>query len=173
MSSPDYSPRDPSSGDLPPGLAGGFILLLCAVVPFIMIAITYEVIARHFFNAVPLWVNDVTGYLQLAVTLLGGAYVMAREGHTRVDIVVEHSSVGIQRRLRWVNAVLVLLVCIVLACASGYTVWDAYQRKLGGVGIIEVPKYVILSPIFVGTVLLCIERVRYLRALIRGLRTVP
>lgn len=168
MSFSDYSPRDPSSGDLPRGLAGIFIVLLCAVVPFIMLAITYEVLARHFFNAVPLWVNDITGYLQLAVTMLGGAFVMAREGHTRVDIVVEHTSRGIQRRLSWINAVLVLLVCLVLVAASAFTVWDAYQRKLTWIGIVDVPKWVILSPILVGTVLLCMERMRYLLNWMRG-----
>jgi TRAP-type C4-dicarboxylate transport system permease small subunit len=149
------------------------MLLLCAVVPFVMLAITYEVVARHFFDAVPLWVIDVTGYLLMAVTFLGGAFVMAREGHTRVDILVVHASTGIQRTLMLVNAILVLVVALVLSVVSGYSVWDAFQRNLAVVGVVDVPRYVVLSPIFVGCVLLCVERLQRLRVLLRGGAIVP
>lgn len=165
--------EDPSAGGLPPGVAGAFVLLLCAVLPFIMLSVSYEVVVRHFFGMVPLWINEVTGYLLLALTFLGGAFVMARDGHTQVDILVEHASAGVKRQLVLINAVLVLFIAVVLACASGFTVWDAYQRKLSMVGIIEVPRYVILTPIFVGCVLLCFERVRKIRELIRTRTTPP
>ena len=57
------------------GVAGALVLVLCAVVPFIMVAVSYEVAMRHFFGLVTLWLNDVTGYLLLALTFLGGAFV--------------------------------------------------------------------------------------------------
>lgn len=170
MSSAEYSPYDPSASELPRGPERWFVLLLCAIVPFVMLAITYEVVARHFFNAIPLWVNDVTGYLLMAVTFLGGAFVMSREGHTRVDILIVHADASVQRTLTLVNAILVLLVSAVLACAAGYAVWDSFARKLSVVGVVEVPRYVVLSPIFVGCVLLCVERTLRVRALVQVLR---
>ena len=165
MSVPEQHPvpADPSAAQLPRGVAGAFVLLLCAVVPFIMFAVSYEVVMRFFFGRVTLWLNDVTGYLMLALTFLGGAYVMARDGHVQVDIVVEHTSAAVKRRLKIVNAVLVLLVALVLAAASGFTVVDSYQRNLAMVGIIDVPRWLVLTPIFVGSVLLVVERILYLR----------
>lgn len=165
--------EDPSAAGLPRGIAGKFVLLLCAVVPFVMLAVSYEVVVRHFFGLVPLWVNETTGYLLLALTFLGGAFVMARDGHTQVDIVVEHTTPGVKRRLVLVNTLLVALVALVLAGASGFTVWDGYQRKLMVIGIIEVPRWLVLSPIFVGSVLLFVERVRHLRVLLRGPAVAP
>ena len=153
---------------LPPGIHGAFILLLCLVTPFITFAITYDVIVRYVFNDTLLWLNDVTGYLLAALTFLGGAYVMSRDGHTRVDILVTHAPLSIRRPLTVVDALLVLGVCFVLAVASGYTVWDSYQRSVSVVGIVQVPRALVLAPIFVGSVLLCIERVRYLRRLLRA-----
>ena len=167
MTSPERALEDPSAAGLPPGIAGKFVLLLGAVVPFVMLSVSYEVGVRYFFGLVPLWVNETTGYQLLALTFLGGAFVMARDGHTQVDIVVEHTTPGVRRRLVLINTVLVLLIALALACASGFTVWDGYQRKLMVVGIIEVPRYVVLSPIFVGSVLLFVERLRRLRALLR------
>ena len=173
MTSPERAVEDPPAAGLYPGIGGKFVLLLCAIVPFVMLAVSYEVGVRHFFGLVPLWVNETTGYLLLALTFLGGAVVMARDGHTKVDIVVEHTTPGVKRSLALVNAVLVLLIALALACASGFTVWDGYQRKLMVIGIIEVPRWLVLSPIFVGSVLLFFERLRFLRALRRGSTLTP
>ena len=153
---------------LPPGIHGAFILLLCLVTPFITFAITYDVVVRYVFNDTLLWLNDVTGYLLAALTFLGGAYVMSRDGHTRVDILVTHAPLSIRRPLTIVDAFLILGVCLVLAVASGYTVWDSYQRSVSVVGIVQVPRALVVAPIFIGSALLCIERIRYLRRLLRA-----
>lgn len=151
---------------LPPGAAGAFVLLLCLVTPFLTFAITYDVVVRYLFNSTLIWLNDVTGYLLAALTFLGGAYVMARDGHTRVDILVTHARPNVRRWVTMIDAMLVFVVCLVLAVASGYSVWDSYQRNVSVVGIVQVPRYLVLLPIFIGTVLICIERVRTMRRLL-------
>jgi len=156
------------SARLPRGPAGAFLLLLCLVTPFLTFAITYDVVVRYLFNSTLLWLNDVTGYLLAALTFLGGAYVMAQNGHTRVDILVTHAGATMRRRMTLFDAALVLLVCAVLAVASGYAVWDSYSRNVSVVGIVQVPRWIVLAPIFIGTLLICIERIRHVRALLRG-----
>jgi TRAP-type C4-dicarboxylate transport system permease small subunit len=146
---------------------GAFILLLGAVVPFVMFAITYEVVAREFFAAVPLWVNDVTGWALMGLTFLGGAFVMSRGGHVRVDILVAHAGARSQRTLTLVDAVLVLIVSLFLSCVSAYAIWDAYQRQVAVVSVVEIPRYVMLAPVFLGAVLLSVERIRRIRELVR------
>lgn len=153
---------------LPRGPYGLFILLLCLVTPFITFAITYDVVVRYVFNDTLIWLNDVTGYLLAALTFLGGAYVMSRDGHTRVDILVNHAPLAIRRPLPLIDAVLVFCVCAVLVAASGYTVWDSYQRNVSVVGVVQVPRALVLAPILVGTLLLCIERARFILRLLRG-----
>lgn len=155
------------SRSLPRGPSAAFVLLLCGVTPFLALAITYDVVVRYLFNKTLLWVDDVTGYLLAALTFLGGAYVMAQNGHTRVDILVTHAGPRTRRTLILVDALLVLVVCVVLAAASGYAVWDAYQRNVSVVGIIEVPRSVVLAPIFIGMVLLIIERIRFILRFLR------
>ncbi|MFO1310649.1 MAG: TRAP transporter small permease [Burkholderiales bacterium] len=168
MTSPERAVEDASSARLPRGIAGAFVLLLCGIVPFIMLAVSYEVAARHFFGAVPLWINDVTGYLLLALTFLGGAFVMARDGHTQVDIVVEHTTPVVRRRLILLNCALILCVALVLSAVAGFTVVDSYRRHLMMMGIIDVPRWIVLSPIFVGAVLLVVERGLRLAQLLRN-----
>lgn len=155
------------SARLPRGVAGAFVLLLCAVTPFLTFAITYDVVVRFFFNQTLLWVNDVTGYLLSALAFLGGAYVMAHDAHTRVDILVSHAGATMRRWLTLFDAVVVLVVCVVLAVASGYAVWDSFRRNVSVVGIVEIPRYVVLAPIFIGTVLIAIERIGHIRRLVK------
>ncbi len=168
MTSPERAVEDPSSARLPRGVAGALVLLLCGIVPFIMLAVSYEVAARHFFGVMPLWINDVTGYLLLALTFLGGAFVMARDGHTQVDIVVEHTTPAIRRRLIILNCVLVLCIGLVLSAVAGFTVIDSYRRNLTMMGIIDVPRWIVLSPIFLGAMLLAAERGMRLSQLLRN-----
>jgi C4-dicarboxylate transporter, DctQ subunit len=155
------------SGRLPRGPHGAFILLLCLVTPFLTFAITYDVVVRYVFNDTLIWLNDVTGYLLAALTFLGGAYVMSRDGHTRVDILITHGGANVRRWLTLIDAILILLVCAVLAVASGYSVWDSYSRNVSVVGIVQVPRWLVLAPIFIGTVLICLERIRYIATLLR------
>lgn len=155
------------SARLPRGPYGLFILLLCGVTPFLTFAISYDVVVRYLFNSTLIWVNDVTGYLLAALAFLGGAYVMSQDAHTRVDILVSHAGATIRRWLTLIDAILVLLVCAILAVASGYSVWDSYSRNISVVGIVQLPRWLVLAPIFVGTVLIAIERVRFVHLLLQ------
>jgi len=170
MSEPEQRMLDPSASAVPRGVLGMLILLLCAVLPFLMLAISYEVVARYLFSATTLWINDVTGYLMLALTFLGGAFVMARDGHTRVDILVVHAGTRLRAFVAVFNNLVIIAVSIVMAGASGYVVWDAWQRNVQTTGIVDVPRWVIISPIFIGFLLLCIERGRWLWRHLRARR---
>ncbi|MGQ9694261.1 MAG: TRAP transporter small permease subunit [Thermodesulfobacteriota bacterium] len=48
--------------------------------------ISYEVICRYALNAPTLWAQEVSTYIYGSFFMLGGAYVMLKDGHVRVDI---------------------------------------------------------------------------------------
>lgn len=55
------------------------------IVPMVL-ALTYEVIARYFFNAPTEWAYDVTFITYGTFFMLGSAYTLQRAGHIRTDI---------------------------------------------------------------------------------------
>ena len=63
------------------GKATSYLVLLLTM------AICYEVVCRYVFDAPTLWAQEVSTYLFGAFFMLGGAYVMWKDGHVRVDIV--------------------------------------------------------------------------------------
>ena len=68
------------------GKATSYLVLL------LMAAISYEVVCRYVFSAPTLWAQEVGTYLYGAFFMLGGAYVMWKDGHVRVDVLYSRLS---------------------------------------------------------------------------------
>jgi TRAP-type mannitol/chloroaromatic compound transport system permease small subunit len=56
-------------------------------------AVSYEVIARHFFGAPTLWAYDVTFMLYGSLFMLGSAYALHKGAHIRTDFLSEKWSI--------------------------------------------------------------------------------
>ena len=66
------------------------------------IAVTWEVVARHFFRAPTIWAYDVVYMLYGTHFMLGTAYTLMRIGHVRTDMLYSRWSI---RRQNWVDAI--------------------------------------------------------------------
>ena len=71
------------------------------IVPMTL-AVTYEVVARHFFRAPTIWAFDVTYMLYGTHFMLGTAYTLMRIGHVRTDMLYQNWSI---RRQNLVDAI--------------------------------------------------------------------
>ena len=63
------------------------------------IAVTWEVVARHFFRAPTIWAFDVTYMLYGTHFMLGTAYTLMRVGHVRTDMLYSRWSIRRQNRI--------------------------------------------------------------------------
>jgi TRAP-type mannitol/chloroaromatic compound transport system permease small subunit len=59
----------------------------------LVVAVSYEVIARYFFNAPTIWSFDVTFMLYGTLFMLGAAYALHKGAHIRTDFFFERWSV--------------------------------------------------------------------------------
>jgi TRAP-type mannitol/chloroaromatic compound transport system permease small subunit len=66
------------------------------------IAVTWEVVARHFFRAPTIWAFDVTYMLYGTHFMIGTAYTLMRVGHVRTDMLYHKWTV---RRQNIIDAV--------------------------------------------------------------------
>jgi TRAP-type mannitol/chloroaromatic compound transport system permease small subunit len=66
------------------------------------IAVTWEVVARHFFRAPTLWAYDVTYMLYGTHFMLGTAYTLMKVGHVRTDMLYQNWSI---RRQNLIDAI--------------------------------------------------------------------
>jgi TRAP-type mannitol/chloroaromatic compound transport system permease small subunit len=63
-----------------------------AIIPM-TVAVTWEVVARHFFRAPTIWAFDVTYMLYGTHFMIGTAYTLMRVGHVRTDMLYQNWSV--------------------------------------------------------------------------------
>ena len=66
------------------------------------LAVTWEVVARHFFRAPTIWAFDVTYMLYGTHFMLGTAYTLMRIGHVRTDMLYQGWSI---RRQNLIDAI--------------------------------------------------------------------
>jgi TRAP-type mannitol/chloroaromatic compound transport system permease small subunit len=59
----------------------------------LVLAVSYEVVARYFFRAPTIWSYDVTYMLYGTIFMLGAAYALHKGAHIRTDFFFEHWSI--------------------------------------------------------------------------------
>lgn len=144
-----------------------------AIFIFIMIAVTVDVSSRKLFGVPIQWVDEVTGYLLLYVTFLGATWLLKREGHVSVDVVVERLN---QRTRLWLNMIISILIgalCLIMACSGVFATLDVYRRGVFTVTILEVPLALLVAVIPLGFFLLFIQFLRrayWYREILQGRR---
>jgi TRAP-type mannitol/chloroaromatic compound transport system permease small subunit len=67
------------------------IVVAWLIIPM-TIAVTWEVVARHFFRAPTIWAFDVTYMLYGTHFMIGTAYTLMRVGHVRTDMLYQNWS---------------------------------------------------------------------------------
>lgn len=89
-----------------------------AALAMIVVAYTYEVVARYFFAAPTGWANDSVSYL-LCVGVFLAVPRLAREGgHVAITIVLERAPKGTRRPLVIFGGLLSFVACAVAAWIS-------------------------------------------------------
>jgi len=140
-----------------------------SLIIILMLSISYEVVMRYFFNSPTSWVIDFSGYMQYAIVMLGAAWVLKRNGHTKIDLLSAQLKGKKQTILNALTSSIGLLTCAIFFWEGLTATWQAYQRHEFLYREIEIP----VAPLFVifpiSFLLLCIQFAReiyhHLRAL--------
>lgn len=100
---------------------------------FVMIAaISFEVVARYFFNAPTPWVQDVSGWLQVAYVFLGGAFALQTGHFVRVDVLYARLPARVQALIDLV------LATALFACFATVIIWKGTELAYQSVRMGEI-----------------------------------
>jgi TRAP-type mannitol/chloroaromatic compound transport system permease small subunit len=93
----------------------------------LVLAVSYEVIARYAFNAPTIWSFDVTYMLYGTIFMLGAAYALHKGAHIRTDFFYEKWSDKTKGMVDSISYVVFFFPSIVmLLIASGNEAWYAF-----------------------------------------------
>ncbi len=119
--------------------------------------LSFEVVARYFFNSPTVWAHGYTQRLFGSYFILIGAYTFVHGGHVRVDLIYGKCSPKIQNILDIVN-------CFFLILWSGILIPVGWKFFLKSFKVGEADEMVLAHPIwwvkfllFVGMTLICAQ----------------
>ncbi len=122
-----------------------FSYISAALILFMMLSVVYDVIARLAFHAPTLWVIDINEYLLVYVTFIPAAWILQRDGHVKVEIVVSRLQPRTQRVMGVVTDLVGLFYCAILTWEGWLVARDALAKGYRFSTALSFPQF----PVFV------------------------
>lgn len=126
-----------------------------------MLSVNFEVAMRYFLGSPTKWVMDVTQSILLYITFLGTAWVLKREGHVKMDMVINRLKPRTQAMVNIITSISAAIPWLVITCYTANVTWDHFQR---GFIMMRTALYMPSAPILViipiGSFLLFIQFLR-------------
>jgi len=131
-----------------------------ALLIYLALSIDFEVVSRYFFGRPIRGVVDFTEYGLLYILFLSTAWVLAKEGHVKIDILLEALPSRVQRALNTITSLIAALACAVFFYFSLWLTWEAFEGADILWRAIIVPRWSIFVIMPLGSVLLTIQFLR-------------
>ena len=131
-------------------LAGAATLVLTVMV-------TGGVVARRVLNAPLLFVEEVSGYLVLAIVFLGLAYTLKDGGHIRVDVVFGRLTGAVRRATQAACLVAALVWAGFVVAGTWRLVEEYYTQRVLSFAYLQTPLWIPGTAMVAGAVLLALQ----------------
>jgi C4-dicarboxylate transporter DctQ subunit len=130
-----------------------------------------DITLRYLFYRPLGWVKEVSEYILVFLGFLVAAWILKDDGHVKMDLVVSKVSPRAQTLLNLVTSGISVIVVLIITCFSARVVGSFYKSKLIVPSVLEPRKWILLTPIFVGCLLLTIQFIRRTLTLIGRMKT--
>ena len=143
-------------------IAGSFI--------FIMMGIEcYEIVSRYFFNRPTVWSVEFCEYMLFLLAFLGTTWVLKKKAHINVTILVERLRPRNQTYCNLFASFMGIMISLIILWFSLKTSIENYVVGVKVVKTYALPKWIFLSFISLGYLLLLIEFIRQFSRHLRSL----
>ena len=132
-------------------------LLASVILIFIWWSVLAEIVMRYFLNRPLIWVVEITEMLLVYIAFLTAAWLLKREGHVTIEIVLEQLKPSSRALINTITSVLCAILCLFVMWYSVETTWDLFQRGTASFTMIMLPKWITLVIVPVGFFLLFIQ----------------
>ncbi|WP_046471569.1 TRAP transporter small permease subunit [Allosalinactinospora lopnorensis] len=103
------------------GHASGLLIIVS------MLVVCYGVALRYVFGASTVWQTELSIYLLMFAAFVGGAYGLRHGDHVRITLVVMKLPGRVQLAVRFLAAVLGLVLVATIAVVSGFMWWESVE----------------------------------------------
>ncbi len=146
------------------GLNRVLAVVACILLVLITLAICTEIVTRAALDISNPWLVELSEITLLYVTFLAAAWVLGNDKHVTLDIVLNHVSDGVARRMHLVLSLLAAATCFVVTWFGILTVIDQFTSDIREPTIMAPMTFWITAVVPFGLALLGVQFVR------RGIR---
>jgi len=129
------------------------------ILMFLMLSVCADVVLRYFFNRPQAWIVEISEYLLLYITFLGAAWVLSKEGHVIVDIVITRVSPKIRA-----------FVYLVIFYFGSIETLDLFKRGVPNPSVLEFPKAPLVAVIPFGSFFFAVQFIRRTFGFVKSLK---
>lgn len=126
------------------------------VVLLMMSVVGYSVVNRYLLGTPITWTDELSGYLVVALVMLGAAESLRRGDHISVDLITNRLGARGQRMAAMWGDITVLVVAVVLLISGVETIEYSVNYGIISEGYLEVPMWIPQSFLILGAGLLAL-----------------
>ena len=135
-------------------LSAPFGYVSAILVLLMMLTVIYDVVARLAFRAPTLWAIDINEYLLVYLTFIPAAWILLRDGHVKVELVISRLGPRTQRVMGFVTDLMGFSYCVILTWQSWLVAQDALRGGYQFSTALSMPQFPIFVIIPIGSALL-------------------
>ena len=120
------------------------------VVVLMMLVVAYSVVNRYILNTPITWTDELSGYLVVALVMLGAADALRRGDHISVDLITSRLNKRGKRLVEIWGYIVVLIFSSVLLMSSKHTIGYSLNFEIVSEGYLEVPMWIPQSFLILG-----------------------
>jgi C4-dicarboxylate transporter DctQ subunit len=135
-------------------------ILASILLVFIMLSVCIEVVSRYFFGSPTVWVVEISEMSLLYLTFLAAAFVLKRQAHVKIDLLLNRLNPRIQAMLGIVISIIGAICFLFIVWYGAQVTWDNFLRGTYRSTVLEVPNAAVLFIIPLGSLLLVIQFLR-------------
>jgi len=145
-------------------IAGIFIICM-------MLMECYEVVSRYFFHRPTIWSVEFCEYMLFILAFLGATWVLRKKAHISVTILLERLKPRTKTYCNLFSCFMGIVISFVIFWFALKTSFENYMVGVKVVKTYALPKWIFLSFISLGYLLLLIEFIRQFSGHLRRLES--
>jgi TRAP-type C4-dicarboxylate transport system permease small subunit len=149
-------------------VCAGLAIVAASLFLFLTFSICYTIFTRTLGIPSPVWTVQFDEYSLLWLTFLGTAWLLSRNRHVSIELVVSRLNEKGKKVLGAVNDLLGLILCATICYYSWICTWDHFRRNVIDVQGVDVPKAYVIVVIPLGFLLLFLQFFRRIVEDFRG-----
>jgi TRAP-type C4-dicarboxylate transport system permease small subunit len=136
---------------------GGLAALAAVLIGLTALAITLDVVARNLGLGTLSWILEVSEYMLPLATFLVAPWLLRRNEHVRLDVVLHVARGGLGKALELASNVIGITVCAVLVVYGARTIANSAQQGAMVLKSVVFPEWWLYAPVPVCFLLLALE----------------